>query len=110
MAWVDLGVVQGHTQAPNLRKKMASKNTVADPDLQIRRAPSHPDSEIREGGGVSKNIFQPFGPHFGVKIRGGGPPGLSPGSATEINIVGKCLIGHSPPLSEFSAPASDGLS
>ena len=26
MAWVDLGVFQGHTQAPNLRKKIVSKN------------------------------------------------------------------------------------
>ena len=46
-----------------------------------------PDPEIRVGGGTpaSKNIFfRPFGPHFGLKIRGGlGPPGPSPGSATE---------------------------
>ena len=34
--------------------------SVADPDLQIRGRPGHPDPEIRRGGGggaVSKNIF-----------------------------------------------------
>ena len=31
-----------------------------------------------KGSGVSKIFFQPFGPHFGRKIRGG----PSPGSAT----------------------------
>ena len=31
---------------------------------------SHPDPEIREGGGVPKKIFQPLGPQFGLKIRG----------------------------------------
>ena len=44
----------------------------------------HPDPG---GGGllVTKKIFRPFGPQFGLKIKGGGaggPPGLSPGSAT----------------------------
>ena len=48
----------------------------------------HPDPEIR-GGSASKKIFQPFGPQFDLKIRGGGgegegPPGPSPGSATTI--------------------------
>ena len=40
----------------------------------------------RWGGGWSpKNIFWPFGPHFGLRIRGGGRrggTGLSPGSVT----------------------------
>ena len=47
--------------------------SVPGPDLEIRGAP------------VSKKIFSPFGPQFGLKIRGGGSPGApgpSPGSAT----------------------------
>ena len=41
--------------------------------------PGHPDPEIR-GGGL------PFGPHFGLKIRGGGPrpPRSLPGSAPAL--------------------------
>ena len=35
---------------------------VADPDLQIR---------VGGDGGVKKDFFQPFGPHFGLNIRGG---------------------------------------
>ena len=54
---------------------------MADPDLQIRGG-GHPDPEIKAG--VSQKNFQPFGPQFGLKIRGGpAPPGPSPGSATE---------------------------
>ena len=36
-----------------------------------------PDLQIKGGGGSYKNFFQPLGPHFGPKIRGGhagGPP------------------------------------
>lgn len=50
-----------------------------------------------KGGVVSKKfvpcLFRPFGPQFGLKIRGGGgaPPGPSPGSGTgyiyEINKI-----------------------
>ena len=79
--------------------------SVADPDLQIKgggggdvgpRAPGrgggggggggefgHSDPEIVGGGGwggLQKNLFRPFGPHFGRKIRG--VPGPSPRSAT----------------------------
>ena len=42
------------------------------------------------GGGQSqKNIFEPLGPPFGLKIRAGGggggrPPGPSPGSSTAV--------------------------
>ena len=57
-----------------------------DPDLQIRGGGgSHLDPEIRVGAQSPKNIFfQPFGPQFGLKIRGGrGPPGPSPRSATD---------------------------
>ena len=49
-------------------------NTAVDLDLQIRR-----------GGGEKrrarspKKLFRPFGPQFGLKIRGGGrPPGPLP--------------------------------
>ena len=40
--------------------------------------------EIRAGPRLKKNFSRPFGPHFGLKIRGGepGPPGPSPRSAT----------------------------
>ena len=59
--------------------------TVTDSDLQIRGEPSHPDPEIKGGGGaVSKKMFQPFGPQFGLTIRRGGGGGWgggqSPGS------------------------------
>ena len=33
----------------------------------------HPDPEIRRGA-ISKKIFRPFGPQFGLSIRGGGNP------------------------------------
>ena len=49
-------------------------SAVADPDLQKRRRPNHPDPEISGGWGVSKIFFRPFWPHFGLKV-GGGPPG-----------------------------------
>ena len=42
----------------------------------------HPDSEIG-GWSLTRKIFRPFGSHFGLKIRGSGPPGPSPGSATD---------------------------
>ena len=42
----------------------------------------YPDPEIRGRGQSHKKIFQPFGPQFGLKIRGGAGAGLSPGSAT----------------------------
>ena len=42
----------------------------------------HPDPEIGgEGGGggrSEKTFFRPFGPHFGIKIWGGTPPGPLP--------------------------------
>ena len=41
--------------------------TVPDPDLEIR--------DKGGGGGLPQNTFWPFGPQFGPKIRGGGPPG-----------------------------------
>ena len=45
----------------------------------------HPDSEIK-GGPVSKKIFpRPFGPLFGLKLRGDRAPPLSPRYVTEDN-------------------------
>ena len=54
--------------------------SLADPDLQIRVGGSHLDPEIRGGGGrrLKKNFFRPFGPQFGLKIRGGGGSWASP--------------------------------
>ena len=55
-----------------------------DPDLEIRGAQS--SRPLHKGGGSPKNIFWPFGPQFGLKIRGGGvdPPGPSPGYAVML--------------------------
>ena len=52
--------------------------TVADPDLQIRRGPGHPDPEIRRGGCLQNNFFRPFGPQSGQIIRGASPLGHLP--------------------------------
>ena len=68
---------------------------VADPDLQrkvgggVGAGGSHPDFEIRGGGGLQKQIFRPFGAHFALSIRGGreGLPGPFPGSAADISLV-----------------------
>ena len=61
---------------------------MANPDLQIREGPSHPEKGGGGGGGggagkggtcLQKKFFRPFGPQFGLTIkRGGGPPGPSP--------------------------------
>ena len=49
---------------------------MADPDFQIAgEGGRHPDPEIREEGRQSqKFFFRPFGPQFGLKIRGTRPP------------------------------------
>ena len=58
-------------------------NSVADPDLQIKEGPRPSRLWDKGGGGMgvggpaSKKNF-----HFGLKIRGAGPPGPSPGSTT----------------------------
>ena len=59
---------------------------VADPDLLIRGGGSHSDPKISgRGGSLKKIFFWPFGPQFGLKIRGRpGVPGPYPGSATAI--------------------------
>ena len=51
-----------------------------------------PDPNKRGGGcGLQNKFFRCFGPQFGLKIRGGGPPGPSPGTATAPEAV-DCLI------------------
>ena len=82
------------------------ENRVADSDLQIRGGAVIQTLRYGGGGGRSKKKnfappppkkknfpppppkkkkFRPFGPPFGLKIRGGlGPPDPSPGSATGI--------------------------
>ena len=48
-------------------------------------APPDPDLEIRGGGRAVPPIFF-FGPSgFSLKIRGGGPPGPLPRSATDVD-------------------------
>ena len=58
-----------------LVKKMPAP--VSDPDLEISGGASHPDPQIRGARSPKKN-FQPFGPHFGLKLGGGGPSGPLP--------------------------------
>ena len=53
-----------------------------------------PDKEEGWGGGVSKNISQPFWPHFGPKIKGGALS-PSPGSASAIREMFNPLFHHS---------------
>ena len=57
--------------------------SVADPDLPIKGGGGglgggHPDLEIRGEGQSPKNFFPPFGPQFGLKMGGCGPPGTLP--------------------------------
>ena len=59
---------------------------MADPDLRIRGGGGgNSDPEIT-GGGLKTTFIRPVGPQFGLKIRGGGGPGPSPGSATDSHI------------------------
>ena len=67
--------------------------SMADPDLQIRERPAHPDPEITgEGRGIKKNFFRPFGPQFGLKIRGGAGPPRPPPLDLPLNVYGIQLI------------------
>ena len=65
--------------------------------VKTHLAVADPDPEIRGGGAVlKKNFFRPFGPQFGLKIRGGrASPGPSPGSATAHALY---MISRSPLL------------
>ena len=49
-----------------------------DPDLEIREGGGGGLSRPLEKGGLQKNFFRSFGPQFGLKIRGCGPPGPLP--------------------------------
>ena len=62
---------------------------VANLDLQIMGEGVGRSSRPwdKGGGGGLKIFFRPFGPHFGIKIRGAGSPGPSPGSATAFPSV-----------------------
>ena len=42
---------------------------------------SRPSDKVGGGGRSQKIVFRPFGPQFGLQIKGGGP---SPGSATAL--------------------------
>ena len=57
----------------SMEKCMLHKQTVSDPDLEIRRG----------GGSLQKKMFSPFGPQFSLNIMGGprhpgAPPPLDP--------------------------------
>ena len=45
-----------------------------------------PDLDIRGGGGtgLKNNFFRPFGPQFGLKIRGGASPGSDTDNCNEM--------------------------
>ena len=53
---------------------------MADPDLQIRGGPGHPDPEISGGGGgvVSKFFFSALRASVWSKNKGDGPPPRAP--------------------------------
>ena len=62
-------------------------NSVPELDLEIRGARSSRPLDKGGGGRSPKENFRPFGPQFGLKMRGGGGGGggadPSPKSATE---------------------------
>ena len=59
--------------------------TIQGINNSILGAVPNPVLEIKGVSCLQKFFFRPFGPQFGLKIRGGGggSPGPSPGSATE---------------------------
>ena len=57
---------------------------VVDPHLQVSRGQSSRPWD-KGGPGLKKKFFWPFGPQFGLKIRG--RRGASPGSATDWHIL-----------------------
>ena len=69
----------------------------------------HPDPEIRGAPASKKIFFRPFGPHFGLKIRGRPrSPGPSPGSATGLDhtFAPVDLINRSQSISGWSCSVS----
>ena len=66
-----------------------------DPDLEIRGGGGGGGWSTRpldKGGAVSPPIFWPFGPHFGLRIKGGQPPGCLPWIRHYIMIFGSLLL------------------
>ena len=61
-------------------------NPVPDPDLKdkVEGGGGHPDLQVRVEPVLQNKIFSPFGPQYGLKIRGARDPAPSPRSATEI--------------------------
>ena len=70
--------VIGEQISVNAMLMRTGNKTVPDPDLEIRGRGGGGGRSSRPGdkgaGAVSKNLFGPFGPQFGLKIRGGGGP------------------------------------
>ena len=83
---------------------------VADPDLQIRGGPVHPDPEIRRGGRRQKNLFSALWASFWSKNKGGraprAPPLDPPLRRNTISLFFTCLY-FSKPLIRFRFDARD---
>ena len=76
---------------------------MADTDIQVTGV-GHP--EIKGMPGLNKKNFRPFGPQFGLKIRGGGeggpgPPGPFPRSATYKRVKKLDLEAEPPRIKVF---------
>ena len=70
--------------------------TVADPDLQIREVPGHPDPDIRGGGPVSKKkTFSALQASVWSKNNGGRAP-RAPPLDSPLKNVEKFLMGVEP--------------
>lgn len=69
-----------------LRKKFPLKGRVLDVAFGIRCGGSHLNCQIRRGV-VAKIFWQPFKPHFGLKIRGKAGPSCASTSASYIFMV-----------------------
>ena len=74
-------IFQSVTQAAQRKKtvypQQESNLSVPDPDLEITGGGG--------GGGVAQK--KKFGPQFGLKLSGAGPPDPSPGSATAYDLL-----------------------
>ena len=80
-----LGVLPGPLASLSPPLVLSLRSTVADPDVQIKVGGAVIQTQRYQGGPVlQKNFFRPFGPQFGLKIRG---PDPSPGSATVVSIL-----------------------